>query len=79
MDFDKAQLKTSSNLLFSLHLYADWRRDAVSGVTRYDKNKLKEIVDKGIPLMIGEFADEHPESKERGCKKITIGAEDIIK
>jgi hypothetical protein len=67
------------NLLFSLHLYADWRKNAVSGVTRYDKSKLDEIVNKGIPLMIGEFADQHPESSNRGCQLVQIGADDIMK
>ena len=30
----------------------------------YDKNLLAEIVKKGIPLMLGEFSDKHPDSNK---------------
>ena len=69
------------NLLFSLHLYADWREAAKydqssdysnlfdwdtsivnlllfhnQAYSPYDKALLGQIVDKGLPLLIGEFA-----------------------
>jgi len=52
------------NLLFSLHLYADWREADKYDQTYspYDKALLGQIVDKGLPLLIGEFSDKHPDT-----------------
>jgi len=70
------------NLLFSLHLYADWREadkydqsmfleimqlffrflhifeifKSNKAYSPYDKALLGQIVDKGLPLLIGEFS-----------------------
>jgi hypothetical protein len=30
--------------------------------TPYDKALLGQIVDKGLPLILGEFSDKHPDS-----------------
>jgi len=53
------------NLIFSIHAYADWRDETPNNnYGPYDKNLLAEIVKKGIPLMLGEFSDKHPDSKK---------------
>ena len=42
----------------------------------YDKNLLTKIVDSGLPLMIGEFSNKHPDSS---AKEQFIDAKKIMK
>jgi hypothetical protein len=53
----------NKNLIFSIHAYADWRAEKVdNNYGPYDKALLAEIVKKGLPLILGEFSDSHPDS-----------------
>ena len=60
-----------------MHLYADWKEPAKynNDQSPYDKNQLDAIVKAGIPLLIGEFADEHPDGS---CQKVTINAKAVM-
>ncbi|CAF1134326.1 unnamed protein product [Brachionus calyciflorus] len=53
------------NLIFSIHAYADWRDETPNNnYAPYDKSLLVSIVQKNIPIMLGEFSDRHPDSNK---------------
>lgn len=55
-----------TNLMFSLHMYAQWGGPNPD----YDiVNELQAIKNLGLPLTIGEFAHKHPAS---GCTEVSI-------
>lgn len=55
------------NLMFSIHVYVDWReaRKYDPVYSPYDKKMLAQITDMNIPLIIGEFGDRVPDSRRR--------------
>ncbi len=59
------------NLAFSLHMYVEWKINGNYNI----EQKLTEIQSKGLTVMVGEFADQHPE----GCNWVQIDAIEIMK
>ncbi|CAF0733740.1 unnamed protein product [Brachionus calyciflorus] len=73
MFHDKTNNK-NGNILFSLHTYVQWKK--TNGDYQF-RNHLTKIVDKGLPVVIGEFADKHPEHPS--CQWADIDYLDLMK
>jgi mannan endo-1,4-beta-mannosidase len=60
------------NLIFSLHMYAEWRNDANG---RKIGDNLYNIQQKGLTVIVGEFTLHHPD----GCKWIKVDVWELMR
>jgi mannan endo-1,4-beta-mannosidase len=66
---------TYRNLVFSLHMYAEWSRQQPN----YNiVTELQAIKNLNLPLLVGEFADKHPAHINGKCVNADIDAKIIM-